>query len=46
MHVDHFKPESDDPLYDSPKGSLIWQLRAKGRRAWAYDDLAVVEFCA
>jgi hypothetical protein len=44
-YVDHFKPESDDPLYDSPKGSLIWQLGAKGRRARAYDDLAVVKFC-
>jgi hypothetical protein len=46
MHVDHFKPESDDPLHDSPKGSLIWQFGAKGRRARAYDDIAVVEFCA
>jgi hypothetical protein len=46
VHVDHFKPESDDPLYDSPKGSLIRQFGAKGRRARAYDDLALVKFCA
>jgi hypothetical protein len=45
MHVDHFKPEPDDPLHDSPKRSLIWQFGAKGRRARAYDDIAVVEFC-
>jgi hypothetical protein len=45
MHVDHFKPESDDPLHDSPKGSLIWEFGAKGRRARAYDDIAVLEFC-
>ena len=44
MHVDHLKPESDDPLHDSPKGSLIWQFGAKGRRARAYDDIAVLEF--
>ena len=46
MNVDHFKPESDDPLNDSPKGSLIWQFGAKGRRARAYDNLAVVKFCS
>ena len=46
MQVDHFKTESDDPLHDSPKGSLIWQFGAKGRRARAYDDLAVVKFRA
>ena len=45
MHVNHFKPESDDPLHDSPKGSLIWEFGAKGRRARAYDDIAVLEFC-
>jgi hypothetical protein len=44
MHVDHFKPEPDDPLHDSPKRSLIWQFGAKGRRARAYDDIAVLEF--
>jgi hypothetical protein len=44
MHVDHFKPQPDDPLHDSPKGSLIWQFGAKGRRARAYDDIAVLEF--
>jgi hypothetical protein len=46
VQVDHFKPEADDALHDSPKGSLIWQFGAEGRRARAYDDLAVVEFCA
>ena len=46
MQVDHFKCESDDPLDDSPEGSLIWQFGAKGGRGLAYDDLAVVEFCA
>jgi hypothetical protein len=45
VQVDHFKPEADDALHDSPEGSLIWQFGAKGRRVRAYDDLAVVELC-
>jgi hypothetical protein len=40
------KSESDDPLHDSPEGSLIGQVGAKGGRVLAYGDLAVVEFCA
>jgi hypothetical protein len=45
-HVDHFKPEADDPLHEPGKGCLIWQLGAKGCGARADGDLAVVEFRA
>jgi len=44
--VDQFKPEAGDPLHEPGQGGLIWQLGAKGCRARAYGDLAVVEFCA
>jgi hypothetical protein len=30
----------------SPKGTLIWQIGAKGGRARAYGDRTVVKFCA
>ena len=43
MQLDHLKPESDDPLHDSPQGRLIGHFGAKGRRVRAYADLAVVE---
>jgi len=46
MHVDQFKPEAGDPQQEPGEGCLIWQLGAKGRRARANGDLAVVEFCA
>jgi hypothetical protein len=46
MQVNHFKSQSDDPFDYSPEGSLIWHVCAKGGRARAYDDLAVVELCA
>jgi hypothetical protein len=44
--VDDFKPEAGDPLHEPGKGCLIWQLGAEGCGAWAYGDLAVVEFRA
>ncbi len=46
MQVNHFKSQSDDPLDYSPEGSLVWHVCAKGRRARAQGDLAVVELCA
>ena len=42
MQVHHFKPEADDPLYESPEGPLIWQLGAQGCRVRAHDHGAVV----
>jgi hypothetical protein len=44
--VDHFKPEAGDALHEPGEGCRIWQLGAKGCRARAYGDLAVVEFRA
>jgi hypothetical protein len=38
--------EAGDPLHEPGEGCLIRQLSAKGCLAWAYGDLAVVEFCA
>jgi len=46
VHVDDFKPEIGDPSHEPAEGSLIWQLGAKGCRAGAGTDLAVVEFRA
>ena len=46
VHVDDFKPEVGDPSYEPAEGSLSWQLGAKGCRAGAGTDLAVVEFRA
>lgn len=46
VQVDHFKPEPDDPLHEPPESSLIWQLGAKGCRAGAHDNLAVIKFRA
>jgi hypothetical protein len=46
VQLDHLKPESDDPLHDSPQGHLTCHFGAKGRRVAAYADLAVVELCA
>jgi hypothetical protein len=46
VHVDQFKPEAGDPLQEPGEGCLIGQLSAKGRRARADGDLAVVEFRA
>src|SRR5271165_1314235 len=46
VHVDDFKPEVGDPSHEPAEGSLIWQLGAKGCRAGAGTDLAVVEFRA
>jgi hypothetical protein len=46
VHMDYFKVEAGDPLYEPGEGCLIWQFGAKGCRAWADGDLAVVEFRA
>jgi hypothetical protein len=46
VQVDHFKPEPDDPLHEPPESSLIRQLGAKGCRAGAHDNLAVIKFRA
>jgi hypothetical protein len=46
VHVDHFKPEDGDPLHEPGEGSLIGQLGVQGGRAWAGDDLAIIEFRA
>jgi hypothetical protein len=45
-HEDYFEVEAGDPLHEPGQGCLIWQLGAKGCRAWAGGDLAVVEFRA
>jgi hypothetical protein len=45
-HEDYFEVEAGDPLHKPGQGCLIWQLGAKGCRAWAGGDLAVVEFRA
>jgi hypothetical protein len=46
MHVDHDKPQADDPLYEPGEGSLVGQLGAEGGRVRARGDLAVVQLCA
>ena len=46
MHVDNFEPQGGDPLHEAGEGGRIWEFGAKGCRARAYCDLAVVEFCA
>ena len=45
-YADYFEVEAGDPLHEPAQGCLIWQLGAKGCRAWANGDLAVVEFRA
>jgi len=44
--VNHFEPQAVDPLHQPGEGCLIRQPGAKGGRAPAYGDFAVVEFCA
>lgn len=44
--MDNFEPQRGDPLHEAGEGGGIWEFGAKGCRAWAYCDLAVVEFCA
>ena len=46
IQVDDLEPEAGDPLHEPGEGCLIWQLGAKGCRARAYGDRAVVKFCA
>ena len=46
MHLGYFEVEADDPLDEPGQRALIWQIGAKGRRARAQDDFAVVEFRA
>ena len=45
-YEDYFEIEAGDPLHKPGQGCLIWQLGAKGCRARADGDLAVVEFRA
>jgi len=45
VQMHHFKSEAADPLHQPHEGTLMGQLGAKGRRARAYGDRAVVEFC-
>jgi hypothetical protein len=44
--MDDFEPESGEPLHKPGEGGGIWELGIEGRRARAYDDFAVIEFCA
>jgi hypothetical protein len=46
VQVHHFKSEASDPLHQPEEGTLIWQVGAKGGRARAYGDRAVVKFRA
>ena len=43
MHMRHFKPEAGDPAYEAAEGGLICQFGAKGCRARASGEFAVVE---
>jgi hypothetical protein len=45
-HLDQFKPEAGDPEHEPGQGRLIGKLGAKGCRARADRDLAVVELGA
>ncbi len=46
VDVDYLKPEAGDPQNESGQGCLVGQLGAKGCCAWAYGDLAIIEFRA
>lgn len=46
MHIDHFKPETGDPLQQPSEGSLIGQVGAENRGTTTYNDFTVVEFRA
>jgi hypothetical protein len=44
-HADQFEAEVGDPLYESVKGALIWELAMKRGCVGPHTELAVVEFC-
>jgi hypothetical protein len=46
LQVNQLESETGYPLHEFEEGCLIRQVGAKGRRARAYDDRAVVKFCA
>jgi hypothetical protein len=46
LQINQLEPETGYPLNEFAEGSLIRQVGVQGRRAWAYDDRAVVKFCA
>ena len=46
MYLGNFEVEAEDPLDEPGQRALIRQIGAKGRRARAQDDFAVVELCA
>src|SRR5690242_5429758 len=46
VHVYDVKPQAGNPEHEPGQGGLIGQLSAKGGRARAHVDLAVVEFSA
>jgi hypothetical protein len=46
LHVDDVEPQSGDPLHQPREGGRIWEFGTEGRRGRAYDDVAIVEFCA
>ena len=46
VHIEDFQSKAGDPVHEPDQGRLVGQLNAKGRRAGAHDDLAVVEFRA
>src|SRR4029077_5024983 len=46
VHVYDVKPQTGNPEHEPGQGGLIGQLSAKGGRARAHVDLAVVEFSA
>ena len=43
-YVDQFEAEVGDPLYESVKGALVWELAKKRGCVGPHADLAVVEF--
>jgi len=46
LQIHQLEPETGYPLDEFAEGSLIRHVGVQGRRARAYDDRAVVEFCA
>ena len=45
-HLDNLEPQVDDSEHESGEGCLVGQHGAKGRRALARRDLAVIELRA
>ena len=46
LQIHQLEAETGYPLDKFAEGSLIRHVGVQGRRAWSYDDRAVVEFCA